>query len=266
MFSDGIINVTKIYSVDRITAPESSDGKTVNYPSDLPCYELVFFSSGGSDTVFCGVELKDEPGSVRFMPKRAGFGGYTVSGIKPGYCIDVYFDSTEELATAAEGLLGMDFLRDKFERIFMLWQRRKPGYYESCMTLLYEIICEIKLHKRKYMPSDKLRRIEASYTYMLENYRSKSFNYKALAKCSGLGYSYFSELFSSAYGTTPVKLVTRLRLELAKEMLIAARYKIGEIAEMCGFENAYYFSKVFKQHFGLPPSKYVKSLEKDNQS
>ena len=262
---DGInVNVTKIYSVSKYTAPEGCYEKVMHYPTHTRCYELVYFVTGGSKTHFCGADMQDEPGSLRLMPKGKFSGEYRVSSIKAGYCIDVYFDSTEELATVAEGLLGMDFLRDKFEKIFMLWQRKKPGYYESCMTLLYEIICEIKLHKRKYLPSDKLRRIEASYTYMLENYRSKNFNYKALAKCSGLGYSYFSELFSSAYGTTPVKLVTRLRLDLAKEMLIAARYKIGEIAEMCGFENAYYFSKVFKQHFGLPPSKYAKSLEKDN--
>ena len=41
MFSDEIINVTKIYSVDRIVANESSEGKMVSYPSNLPTYELV---------------------------------------------------------------------------------------------------------------------------------------------------------------------------------------------------------------------------------
>ena len=53
MFSDEIINVTKIYSVDRIVATESSEGKTVSYPSNLPTYELVFFvkvSSRGNST------------------------------------------------------------------------------------------------------------------------------------------------------------------------------------------------------------------------
>ena len=53
VFFDKIINVTKIYSVDRIVANESSEGKTVSYPSNLPTYELVFFvkvSSRGNST------------------------------------------------------------------------------------------------------------------------------------------------------------------------------------------------------------------------
>ena len=41
VLSDEIINVTKIYSVDRIVANESSEGKMVSYPSNLPTYELV---------------------------------------------------------------------------------------------------------------------------------------------------------------------------------------------------------------------------------
>lgn len=54
----------------------------------------------------------------------------------------------------------------------------------------------------------------------------------------------------------PVKYLTQLRIEYAKELLITGRYSIGEIAEMCGFENVYYFSTVFKKHTGIPPSKY----------
>ena len=258
---DGInVAVTKIYSVSKYVAPEGCYEKVMHYPTHTRCYELVYFVSGGSKTHFCGVDLQDEPGSLRLMPKGKFAGEYRVGSIMPGYCIDVYFDCNEELATAAEGLLGMDFLRDKFEKIFKLWQMKNPGYYESCMMLFYEIIREIKLHKRKYLPSDKLFRLEESYAYLLENYRSKSFDYKALADCSGLGYSYFSELFSSAYGTSPVKLVTRLRLDFAKELLISARYKIGEIAELCGFENVYYFSKVFKDNVGVSPKKYMQSL------
>ena len=84
MFSNGIINVTRIYSVDRVVARESSKGKTVSYPSNLPTYELVFFVKGGSLTTFCGKEIKDEQGSIRFLPKGAGNGGYTVTDAVTG--------------------------------------------------------------------------------------------------------------------------------------------------------------------------------------
>ena len=46
---------------------------------------------------------------------------------------------------------------------------------------------------------------------------------------------------------SPVKYVTALRLDHAKELLITGQYSVGEVAELCGFENVYYFSAVFKK-------------------
>ena len=260
MFSNGIINVTRIYSVDRVVARESSEGKTVSYPSNLPTYELVFFVKGGSLTTFCGKEIKDEQGSIRFLPKGAGNGGYTVTDIKEGYCIDVYFDADGELPREAFGLYGMEELKDRFEKIYTLWQNKNQGWYESSMIVLYEIIRELKSHKKRYLPSDKRKRLEAVEEYLLKNFRDPKLSYARLAECAGLGYSYFSELFTAAYGVSPVRQVTKMRIDYAKELLITGRYQIGKIAEMSGFENVYYFSKVFKDNVGISPKKYMQSL------
>ena len=54
----------------------------------------------------------------------------------------------------------------------------------------------------------------------------------------------------------PVKYVTMLKLDKAKELLITGHYTISEIVEICGFENIYYFSTVFKKHFGVSPKNY----------
>ena len=264
MFSNGIINITKIYSVSRFTAPPSAVGKTVSYPSNLPSYELVFFVTGGSVTTFGGKVIKDEPGSVRFMPKGAGNGGYTVADIKEGYCIDIYFDADGELPGEAFGACGMNELKDKFEKIYTVWQSKSQGWYENSMIALYEIIRELKRHKKRYLPSDKIKRLEAVQEYLSENFCDPNLSYAKLAECAGLGYSYFSELFIAAYGASPVRLVTKMRVDYAKELIITGRYSVSDIAVACGFENVYYFSKVFKEHVGLSPTKYLKSLKKDN--
>jgi len=57
---------------------------------------------------------------------------------------------------------------------------------------------------------------------------------------------------------TPIKYITMLRMEKAKELLITGHYKVSEIAGMCGFENVYYFSNVFKKHEGISPKNYIK--------
>ena len=91
---------------------------------------------------------------------------------------------------------------------------------------------------------------------MIENFKNKDFDYTALCECTGMSYSYFKELFIAKYGMPPVKYITHLRLEYAKELLITGRYTVSEIASMCGFENVYYFSSVFKKNIGISPKSY----------
>ncbi len=91
---------------------------------------------------------------------------------------------------------------------------------------------------------------------MLEHFSEHDFDYKAMCEKSELSYDYFKELFIKQYGVSPVKYITALRIEKAKELLITGRYTISQIAMECGFDNVYYFSTVFKKHTGTPPSKY----------
>ncbi|MBQ4110639.1 MAG: helix-turn-helix transcriptional regulator [Clostridia bacterium] len=95
---------------------------------------------------------------------------------------------------------------------------------------------------------------------MLENFNNKNFDYGRLCNETGLSYSYFKELFISKFGMPPVKYLTRLRIEKAKELIITHRYSITEISDMCGFENVYYFSNIFKKYTGVSPSKYTLNI------
>lgn len=91
---------------------------------------------------------------------------------------------------------------------------------------------------------------------MLENFKRYDFDYNEMCSKSGLSYSYFKELFISKYKMSPVKYITHLKIEYAKELLIIGKYSMSEIASRCGFENAYYFSTVFKKQVGISPTQY----------
>ena len=47
------------------------------------------------------------------------------------------------------------------------------------------------------------------------------------------------------------------KVNLAKDLLLKQEMKIYEIASFLGFENTYYFSKVFKKVSGMSPSEFV---------
>ena len=54
------------------------------------------------------------------------------------------------------------------------------------------------------------------------------------------------------------------RMQLAARLILSgmsnqySRYSVTQMAEMCGFAEPLYFSRVFKKYFGTPPSEYGK--------
>ena len=93
-------------------------------------------------------------------------------------------------------------------------------------------------------------------TYIRKNFNNKEFDYDEMCRESGYSSSYFRENFLNIYNMTPTKMLTKIRMEYAEELIITKRYKISQIAEMCGYDNIYYFSNTFKRYFGVSPSKY----------
>ena len=67
-------------------------------------------------------------------------------------------------------------------------------------------------------------------------------------------------MFNEWTGYSPIEYLRRLRVERARQLLADVDLSIKEIAQRCGFDDAYHFSKTFRQIDGLPPTKYRESL------
>jgi len=73
-----------------------------------------------------------------------------------------------------------------------------------------------------------------------------------------LSREYVSRKFRQETGVTLSEYVERLRMEKATMLLANRAYKIADIAEMVGYADEKYFSKVFKKHTGLSPQQHRK--------
>ncbi|MBR0038185.1 MAG: DNA-binding response regulator [Bacteroidales bacterium] len=78
----------------------------------------------------------------------------------------------------------------------------------------------------------------------------------AFAEHFGYGRSSFFKKFKQITGMTPNDYIREQRMSVAAELLKDPRLTVAEVAYKVGFEDQYYFSKAFKQHFGMPPTKY----------
>lgn len=72
--------------------------------------------------------------------------------------------------------------------------------------------------------------------------------------------NYFRKLFKDECGCSPLQFYHRLKIQLAKQQLVQYKdvFTVEEIARNCGFEDPYYFSRVFKKIAGVSPMQYYK--------
>jgi len=112
--------------------------------------------------------------------------------------------------------------------------------------------------KRERMNSSMLL-IEKAKQYIRENYNDYDISVEKL--CSNLHVSptYFSTIFKRETEMNFVSFLTTVRLEQAVKLLNTTDDKTYIIADKVGYQEANYFSYVFKRKFGVSPSKYRKN-------
>ena len=79
-----------------------------------------------------------------------------------------------------------------------------------------------------------------------------------LAYLSGRSLSSFKRDFLLLFNESPALWIKNKRLTKAKEMLEITALPVNDICFSVGFENVSHFSRIFKEHYGVPPSHYRK--------
>ncbi|MEG0616884.1 MAG: helix-turn-helix domain-containing protein [Oscillospiraceae bacterium] len=108
--------------------------------------------------------------------------------------------------------------------------------------------------------------VEKAKQYVHEN-ADKRIMLQDVANYVNISPSYLSALFKKEYKANFIDYINQTKMERACELIREGKYRIYEISYMLSFENAYYFTKVFKRHTGLTPTEYQRQLrgEKSNE-
>ena len=89
--------------------------------------------------------------------------------------------------------------------------------------------------------------------------------FKIFQDIFGHSEKYISALFKAEFGISPSKYIGELRLDMAKKLMQTnPDILLKDVAEMVGYTDAFYFSRVFKSHEGISPSQYAKLVKEKN--
>ena len=86
----------------------------------------------------------------------------------------------------------------------------------------------------------------------------KSYKVKELAQTVNLSPERFSPLYKTFFNSTPISDVIDARISMARRILVYSTNSVQETARLCGFNDFYYFSRLFKRRAGVSPSAYRK--------
>lgn len=97
--------------------------------------------------------------------------------------------------------------------------------------------------------------IQGIKEFIRKNY-SKNLTLEEIAASVYRSPYYVSRIFKEEQAITVMDYVTQVRVEEAKKLLRNPCYQIDEIAEKLGYNDASYFSKVFRRNVGMSPTQF----------
>lgn len=242
--------ITRVYAASTMYTTKNSTFKRANRER----WAIIMKYEGESTYDSNGEHFVSNINHIMILPKGSSYTGQcTVAG----HFSTIEFDSD----STCDHLLCFPVKNgEKIHKLFkdLAHKRtlRKPMYEMESIKDVYTILLALtQAAQSKYIPGQKQRKIEPALEYISENYHRHLTN-DQLAKVAGMSTVYFRKLFTEQMGISPMAYTKQLRIDQAKQMLKSDYGTLSEVAQSLGYANLYDFSRDFKKHTGIAPSKY----------
>jgi AraC-like DNA-binding protein/mannose-6-phosphate isomerase-like protein (cupin superfamily) len=139
------------------------------------------------------------------------------------------------------------------------------GTTSMCLLYLAQILIYLsrllEMRKRTHCLTDSLLQFSRVYKHINQHFREK-ITIAELAGVAGMSPRNFQRLFAQINRLTPSNYILEKRLEKSRELLKNTSLDIGRVAIESGFKENSYFSKTFKQRFGISPRQFRNVITK----
>jgi len=158
-------------------------------------------------------------------------------------------------------LNNIKWVSDTFQQLIDCGKMGENPGRSLCNSLAKYLIKRIEVEKitTKQTNSPSKSTYEKTRKYIEEHYLTIK-RVSEVAEACHLSLPHLCRLYKRFSNEAPTQVLIRMKLEKSIELISRGDYLIKEIADYVGFEDPFYFSHRFKQHFGVSPSNYLETV------
>jgi len=174
---------------------------------------------------------------------------------------------TEELTHSPFTLLSEDPIYKPttacvqlIEELVHEYNNRAPGYELICKGYILQILTLLLRNQFTKRLEDKSVHSIAIRKIMHDIQHNAAYRWsnKELAKRMNINEDYMAKLFKQFVGVKPSVYIAETRHHLARQLLRESNLSIETIGAKVGYDDAHYFSRIFRKYEGMSPSEYRK--------
>jgi YesN/AraC family two-component response regulator len=148
----------------------------------------------------------------------------------------------------------------------------KPFNLDILQLRIEKLIEQQKLRKEKFSQKIEVNPSEITISSIDEqliqkalgciekNMNNPDYSVQQFSQDMGMDRTVLYKKLQSITGLAPSDFMRSIRLKRAAQLLTQGQYLVAEVAEMVGFNTPKYFSKYFKEAFGMNPSQYAQNV------
>lgn len=220
---------------------------------------FLFVLHGNCRYSFEGGEFELSPGSVVYLPYGSAHQLDIQSEDFDFYRIDFHLTVDNEVVLFSTTPLKMCHIAtEECARAAQIMLDHCQFVHNSIRKA--ELMCTIFRSLAAKPGSARRERLSPAIRY-LQEHLTETVNCSRLAQACSLSSAQFYSLFRAEYNATPLEYRDSLLMGRAEILLRDGSFSVSEVSEMLGFESVSYFSRFFKKHRGVPPSRFIRPVE-----
>ena len=221
-----------------------------------PAHGFTIRVSGVAEYDFGDKKISVNEGEMIYLPKGSSYKNRVVSE-EDSVCTIINMQGDFGTVMPMHYSLQNFHHIDSFSTNFAdLWNFGSISDKYACISKIYDLLSYIcNYESLKYPEKKKFKIIEPAVEYLKKHIYDTNLKIDKLYQLCGISHTYLAKIFLLEFGMSPKEYVIKRRMNHAKVIIDSGEMdSVKQLALSVGYTDALYFSKVFKNHYGMSPT------------